>query len=47
MGASVRLETSVTVEKYRDYGWENATLADPDAVGGKLTTDGAFNVTFD
>lgn len=48
MGASVRLQSSVTVEEYKPYGWEGATLADPSAIkDGSLTTDGAFNVTFD
>lgn len=48
MGASVRLQSSVTVEEYKSYGWEGATLADPSAIkDGAVTTDGAFNVTFD
>lgn len=43
MGASVRLETSVTTEDYRDFDdW--GTTAD---TGYSSVVDGAFNVTFD
>lgn len=43
MGASVRLETSVTTEDYRDFDdW--GTTADS---GYSSVVDGAFNVTFD
>lgn len=43
MGASVRLQSSVTVEDYKVYN-EWGTTADS---GYDSVVDGAFNVTFD